>query len=423
MNICPSRNQLVRGAKSKPEKVPHRCPIEMFTIIENGEVYSPALLGKKSVLLVDDKIGKIGDVDIRAVEALGVEYDVVDAKGCVVTPGFIDPHEHLLGGSGEEGFATQTPEITISEIVTAGITTVVGCLGADTTMKTLAGLLAKVKALKEEGLSAFMWTGGYTVPPTTITSSVRDDIMFIDEVIGAGEIAIADERSTEPTDLEVARLAHDAFIGGMLSKKAGRVHFHVGASEVRLQLLRDLIEKHDVRPDWLYPTHINRTDQLMREAIDLARQGCFVDIDTVDEDLPQKLRFYIENDGPPERLTLSSDASVSGPGNLYEQFRVCVADEKFNLGLILPMLTANTAEALKLPLMGKLNVGKMGDLLIMDKSSLEIREVFSSGKRLVKNGKLTVAEAFLKKSNRRIDLTGEKIKAAEKGGTKNRSAK
>jgi beta-aspartyl-dipeptidase (metallo-type) len=209
----------------------------------------------------------------------------------------------------------------------------------------------------------------------------------------------------------------------MLSKKAGRVHFHVGASEVRLQMLRDLIEKYDVRPDWLYPTHINRTDQLMREAIDLARQGCFVDIDTVDEDLPQKLRFYIENDGPPERLTLSSDASVSGPGNLYEQFRVCVADEKFNLGLILPMLTANTAEALKLPLMGKLNVGKMGDLLIMDKSSLEIREVFSSGKRLVKNGKLTVAEAFLKKSNRRIDLTGEKIKAAEKGGTKNRSAK
>jgi len=39
-----------------------------------------------------------------------------------VTPGFIDPHEHLLGVSGEEGFATQTPEISVSEIICAGIT-------------------------------------------------------------------------------------------------------------------------------------------------------------------------------------------------------------------------------------------------------------------------------------------------------------
>jgi beta-aspartyl-dipeptidase (metallo-type) len=73
-----------------------------------------------------------------------------------VTPGFIDPHEHLLGGSGEEGFATQTPEISVSEIICAGITTVVGCLGVDTTMKTLPGLLAKAKALKEGGLNAFI---------------------------------------------------------------------------------------------------------------------------------------------------------------------------------------------------------------------------------------------------------------------------
>src|SRR5215218_1411147 len=155
----------------------------MFTLIENGDVYGPEPLGRVSVLLGGGTIMKIGEVDRAALDKLELPVDVIDAKGCIVTPGFIDPHQHLLGGSGEKGFASQTPEISASEIVTAGITTVVGCLGADTTMKTLPGLLAKVKGLKEEGLNAFMWSGGYNMPPTSITNTVRDDVMFIDEVI------------------------------------------------------------------------------------------------------------------------------------------------------------------------------------------------------------------------------------------------
>ena len=116
-----------------------------------------------------------------------------------IAPGLVDPHEHLLGGSGEEGFSSQTPEIFLREIATAGVTTVVGCLGVDTTTKTMPGLLARAKALSEEGLTAFIWSGGCNVPPTTITGSLRDDLIFIDEVIGAGEVAISDNRATEPT--------------------------------------------------------------------------------------------------------------------------------------------------------------------------------------------------------------------------------
>src|ERR1044072_2134361 len=157
----------------------------MVILIEDGEVYSPQPLGRSDVLIINDRILRIGDLDRRSVEALAFDLEIIDAAGCIVTPGFIDPHEHLLGGSGESGFSTQTREIHLGEIVSAGITTVVGALGVDTTMKTMAGLLAKAKALKEEGLSAFIWTGGYNVPPTTITGSIRDDIMFIDEVIGA----------------------------------------------------------------------------------------------------------------------------------------------------------------------------------------------------------------------------------------------
>src|SRR3954453_11848772 len=165
----------------------------MLTLIENGDVYAPEHLGEQSILLVDGEIGIIGEVDRRAVERVGLEVDVIDATGRLVCPGFIDPHEHLLGGSGEEGFATQPPEIHLSEIVRAGITTVVGTLGVDTTMKTMAGLLAKAKALKEEGITAYIWSGVYSVPPTTIMSSVRGHMMFRSEVVGAREIAIADE--------------------------------------------------------------------------------------------------------------------------------------------------------------------------------------------------------------------------------------
>src|SRR3954452_806319 len=293
----------------------------MFTLIEQGEVYAPASLGKTSVLLSGGTILKICEMDACSVEQIALPLKVLDAPGCVVTPGLIDPHQHLLGGSGEEGFSSQTPEINVSEIVSAGVTTVVGCLGVDTTMKTMAGLLARAKALKEEGLSAFIWTGGYNVPPTTITGSIRDDIMFIEEVLGAGEIAISDVRSTDPTAQELARLVNDTYVGGLLSKKAGVTHFHVGETETRLKLLHQLIDDFHTPPHRIYASHVERNKKLMRDAIALTRSGCFVDLDTAGEDVSEYICFYFDNDGDPEQLTLSSDAGLTSPSNLLDQIR------------------------------------------------------------------------------------------------------
>lgn len=382
----------------------------MFTLIENGEIYAPAPIGKKSILLCAGKILKIGAISRKNIESLHVELEVIDATGCVITPEFIDPHEHLLGGSGEKGFASQTPEIYPSEIVQGGITTVIGCLGVDTTMKTMAGLLAKAKALKEEGMSAYLWTGGYDVPPTTISGTARNDIMFIEEVIGAGEIAISDERSTDHVPHELARLVIDTHNGGMLSKKAGVTHFHVGKGEERLKPLRNLLDEFDViKPEWLYPTHITRSEELMLEAIDLSKRGSFVDIDTVDEDLPKWFKFYLDNGGLPEKLTVSTDASITSPQNLLTQIRACVVKQKFPLEQILACVTANTAQVLQFEQKGKLEEGRGADVLVLSKKNLELKEVIAGGRRLLKNGKLAFKEKFLEESNREIVLSGKSV--------------
>ena len=380
----------------------------MLTLIEGGDVYAPEHLGPQSVLLVDGKIGRIGDVNRRAVEATGLDLDIVDASGCIVCPGFIDPHEHLLGGSGEKGFATQTPEIHLSEILRAGVTTVVGTLGVDTTMKTMAGLLAKAKALKEEGISAYIWSGGYNVPAVSIMSSVREDMMFIDEVIGAGEVAIADERATEPSIRELARLIVDTRMGGMLSKKAGVTHIHVGPGKRRLKCLEELLDcdQFEIDACWLYPTHVERSERLMRDAIALTKRGCHVDIDVQEEDLARWLTFYVDNEGDLTRLTVSSDASKKGPRTLFEQIRKCARGHRLPLAELLALVTRNTAEVLALPHKGRLETGAHGDLLILERESFEIVHLLAQGKRMLADGDLVEPEQFLEDSNRQIELHG-----------------
>jgi beta-aspartyl-dipeptidase (metallo-type) len=381
----------------------------LLTLIKNGEIYAPAPKGRADVLLVENRIARIGQVDERVLEALGCETVVIDATGCLVWPGFIDPHEHLSGGSGERGFSAQTPEIFPGELIRAGITSVVGCLGVDTTTRTMAGLLARAKALKEEGLNAFIYSGGYNVPPTTLTGSVREDIMFVEEVIGAGEVAISDLRATEPDVESLARLVTDAYVGGMLSRKAGITHFHVGDGKRRLEPLRRLLDDHDVEPAWLYPTHVERSRALMEEAVELTRRGVTIDIDTVEEDLAKWLAFYFDRGGDATRLTVSSDASISSPLTLYSQVRDCIINGRFAIEKVLPVVTSNTARVLKLDGKGVLAEGKDADLLVIRQRSLDLKDVIACGRRLMIDGEVAATEAFLEESNRRILLSGKML--------------
>src|SRR5512139_148896 len=191
---------------------------DLFTLIKEGTLYAPQNMGMKDILIAGRMIARIADhIDLPG----DFQIRRISASGKVVTPGFVDLHVHLLGGGGEAGPRTRTPEITLSKITRAGVTTVVGCLGTDDVSRRPETLLAKAMQLEEEGISTYIYCGSYQFPMATITGSIRKDIALIPKVIGVGEIAVSDHRSSQPTFEELARVAAEARVGGMIGGKAG----------------------------------------------------------------------------------------------------------------------------------------------------------------------------------------------------------
>lgn len=357
----------------------------VFTLIENADLYTPDHSGSASILAANGTIVRIGAISRKTVEALGLPCEIIDAAGGIVTPGFIDPHQHMIGGAGEDGFATRTTEITFDELLQAGVTTAIGLLGTDTTSRHLTSLVAKARQLTAGGISAYTYTGGFPVPTPTITGSVTDDIVLIDTIIGAGEIAISDVRSSAPTVPELARLVSQAANGGRISGKAGVTHFHTGPGPGLLSPLHALLDEHDIEPASLYATHINRSTELMDDAIALAQRGAFVDIDTVDRDLPEQLRYYVEHGGDLGQLTVSSDAQTAGAtvGMLHDSFVACVRDGHVAFSNTLSLFTRNPANALKLTHKGRIAEGADADLLVFDPDTIALWHVIARGKVLL----------------------------------------
>lgn len=364
-----------------------------FTLIEHGELFAPESCGQQSLLLAGESILRIGPLDAAALRACGLACQVIDATDCVVMPGLVDPHQHLLGAGGEQGFGSRRPEVSAHELAAAGITTAVGCLGTDTITRELRALLGKVRQLEAQGLSAYMYTGGFQVPPPTLTGSVMSDLVIIDKVIGVGEVAISDVRSSQPSIDELARLVSSAWVGGTLSGKAGVTHFHIGPGQGQLAPLHALLDQYEVMPAALYATHIHRSAALLEDAVALAHRGAYIDIDTIDEDLPRWLQLYRQSGGPRGRLTASSDAHTQGgtPAKLYGQLVAC-RNHGMALPEVLPLFTSNPAAALKLERKGRLRPHADADLLVARKDSLKLVHVLARGKFVMRNGQVEIGE-------------------------------
>ena len=357
----------------------------VLTLLKNAHVFAPDDVGVRHLLIGAGRILWIGDVDPQ----LSVDGLVdVDLCGRRVVPGFIDGHAHVTGGGGESGFASRVPPVPLSRFTRAGVTSVVGVLGTDDTTRDTRALLAQTRGLREEGMSAWCHTGGYHLPPTTLTGSVRDDIVHLDPVIGVGEVAISDHRSSQPTLDEILRVASDAHVAGLITGKAGILHLHLGDGDRGLQMIRDALANSELPARVFNPTHINRRRALFDEALLLAKQGCFVDITAFpvakDDDAwaaDVALLKYLESGAPADRVTISSDGGgclpvfnnqgeltemdIGNPQSLADTLKDLL-DGGAPLERVLPAFTSNVATLLRLHDKGRLTTNAAADLLVLD---------------------------------------------------------
>ena len=386
-------------------------------IIKNVNVYAPEKLGKKDLLIAGGKICHISDnLDIPE----NWEVEVIDGEGLIATPGFIDSHVHILGGGGEGGFANRTPEATLSGLTRWGITTVVGCLGTDGYGRDLTALIAKIKGLREQGITAYGYTGNYQIPVRTLTGSITQDIMVVDEFIGTGEIAISDHRSSQPTYDEFLRVCADTRLGGILSGKAGIINIHLGDSPRKMDMILRAIEETEIPSTQFLPTHVNRNAALFDQAVEYAKLGGTVDftgnedIDywvtvsdevrvcdgikrMLDEGISSDL-FTISSDGQGSLPLFSADGQFLGIGMgqsscLLKEVRECVQRENIPLEIAIKAITANPARVLCLDAKGQIKDGFDADLCLMTED-LNIHTVIAKGQVMVKDGEPIVKGMF-----------------------------
>ncbi|MDZ7643148.1 MAG: beta-aspartyl-peptidase [Woeseiaceae bacterium] len=384
----------------------------MLKLLTNAHVFAPEDRGICHLLIGADRILAVA---ARPDELRTPAATETDLDGRRVVPGFIDGHAHVTGGGGESGFASRVPPVPLSRFTSAGVTSVIGVLGTDDTTRDTRALLAQTRGLREEGLGAWCHTGGYHIPPVTFTGSVRDDIVHLDPVIGIGELAISDHRSSQPTLDELLRIASDAHVSGLITGKAGIVHLHLGDGARGLDLVRRALDGSELPARAFNPTHVNRRRRLFDEALEMAGRGVHVDITAfpvaADEDgWPADIALikYLDSGAPRGAVTVSSDGGgclpvfdadgemltmdVGSPAALLETLGRLVA-QGVPLQEALPAFTSNVADLLRLRDRGRLAAGYMADLVVLD-DALAASDVMLGGRWHRRHGEQLVHGRF-----------------------------
>ena len=385
-------------------------------LIKNADLYAPEPLGRQDILMIGEQVALVAPEISGGVP--GLETEVIDAAGRKVIPGYVDQHVHIIGGGGESGPYSRTPEVQLSAVTTAGVTTVVGVLGTDGTTRHLESLLAKARALDTEGITAYILTGSYEVPLNTILSDARRDIIVIDKVLGIGEVSISDHRSSLPSRDEIKRIASQARLGGMLSGKAGVLQFHMGSGKAGLTEVFAVLDETEIPAKHFIPTHVNRDEGLFRQAMDLARRGGYMDITSgirkkdgfsggIEPSVA--IRMCWEAGVPMDHVTMSSDGNggmsltlpdgsqkllVAQLASLHEEVRDAVLTEGVPLETAIRVAGENPARANGLwPRKGTLRPDSDGDLLILDEG-MYIDTVVARGRVMVRGGKAVVKGTY-----------------------------
>ncbi len=379
----------------------------MLYLIKNANVYAPEHLGVLDLLIAN---GKFAIID-KGLEFSSSAAKTIDAEGKIVTPGFIDQHIHLNGAGGKDGFASMTPEVQATDLIRCGTTTSVGLLGTDGTARSIKSLFGKVSALRQEGLSAYMYSGYYGIDTVTITDSIQGDMTFIEPVLGF-KIAISDIRSDYPTAIELVRKLREVRVGGLLSNKKGIMHVHLGTLKTQMDVLFEIVEQYNFPIEHISPTHVGRNISLFDQAIEFAKKGGIIDITTGASKYtdPYKSVIYALTKGASiDKLTFSSDghaglSKMDANGkqigfkkapidqNLQETVKL-IQQGGLPISDAIKLVTINPATNLGLKKKGRIAVGADADMCWFDEK-MQLNDVFSKGEALLKSGKILFQPSF-----------------------------
>ncbi len=393
-----------------------------LTVIRRGHVLTPPCAAPVAADLL------VGGGRVLALTSPGEldafigapQVEDVDAAGLTVLPGLVDAHVHLSGGGGEAGFRTRVPRRMLTDLVTAGVTTAIGVLGTDGVTRTMRDLVATTLGLREEGLSAWCFTGNYAVPVVTLTGAVRDDIVFCDAILGVGELAVSDHRSSQPTLDELLRVASDAYVAGLTAGKAGLLHLHLGDGARGLDLVRRALAESELPARVFQPTHLNRNGRLFAEAKTLCAEREAAgqpqpwydftafpaeDCDGDTRSAADAVLDWWRSGLPLGCVTVSSDGGgclpvfdahgcmtrmgVGRSTTLLETLRALVAGG-MPLAEATALMTAGPAKALMLHDKGRIAADADADLIMLD-PELRLRAVMARGRFLMRDGALLPA--------------------------------
>ena len=372
-----------------------------ITLIKNARIFAPEDRGMNDILVVDEKVAAIAPrLDIQ-----GLDMNVIDAQGKFATPGLIDQHVHIIGGGGQTGFFSLAPEVPLSRLVDCGTTTVVGLLGTDGFVKQLPQLYAKTMALRQDGISAYMLTGFYGLPTPTLTSSVAEDMIYLEPCIGC-KVAMSDDRSSYPTKQELMRLIQQVRLGGFTSAKTGVLHIHLGCLKPGIEPLIEIARQYPTLVQYISPTHMGRTHDLFLQAIEFAKLGGMIDISTGGTkytDPYLTVMEGIEAGVPIERMTFSSDGNAGvrrkNPETGEDTYRVAPLDKNLEQvvrlikdaalapGDAFRLITANPAHNMKLRTKGHVAVGMDADICLFD-NAWNLVDVMARGVMVKRDGKV-----------------------------------
>jgi len=377
----------------------------MLTLFKNTRLYQPAFVGETDVLTAAGKVVAIGkNLDISSASGT-----IVDCRNKILTPGFIDQHTHLIGAGGKNGFASMTPEIMLSDFISCGTTTALGLLGTDASARSLKSLYAKAKALEIEGMSTYMHCGYFGIDPVTLTGSILEDLLFIDKIIGC-KVAICDTRSSYPNETELLRHLRDVMVGGLTSGKGGILHIHLGNLDSKMDVLFDIVQKHQFPIRHISPTHVGRTEALFQQSLEFARLGGIIDLTTGASQYTEPWKSVLEAKEKGislDQISFSSDGHaglskktengikfIKAPvSENLSQFRKLVLEGGIKLEEALKVVTSTPAKNLSLPNKGCVQVGADADFCLFD-DKLNLTDVVAKGQVMMQDDEMIVKGIF-----------------------------